>query len=69
MAVASPFSSDAACRTRDQCIAMGVRQPAAAVEQRAVDVDGEEADGHRTGIDVYATTAIFHMPASRTSVN
>ena len=42
---------DAARRRLDQRVTMRVGQPAAAVEQRAVDVDGEEAD-HRTGIEV-----------------
>ena len=35
---------DAARRRLDQRVAMRVGQPAAAVEQRAVDVDGEKTD-------------------------
>ena len=69
---------DAARGRVDERVAMGVGQPPAAVEQRAVDVDGEQADhqqcglrrqrpprghAHFWGSEVNARTAIFHAVA------
>ena len=60
---------DAARRRLDQRVAMRVGKASAAVEQRAVDVDGEETDHRAIGIDDVGDHGELPAGGLRTSVN